>query len=61
VLTTAGCNSRVIKHNALRHEDFVIWYDGWGNVKPDIGTYFQDIIDYVRDEIPVGISSLLEY
>ncbi|KAG0567563.1 hypothetical protein KC19_7G143700 [Ceratodon purpureus] len=48
--TEFGCESRVVVHDVLSHVDFVIWHEGWGKLKPHVGPFLEDILNFVRVE-----------
>ena len=52
MLQTLACESRVVQHEELSHEDFVLWYRGWGNLKSHLGPYLEDIMNFVLQEFP---------
>jgi hypothetical protein len=51
MLQTLCCESHVILHDSLNHEDFVLWHKGWGTLKPHIGPYVEDILNFVTNGI----------
>lgn len=57
MLRVLGCDSRVILHEVLRHEDFVLWYEGWGKFKSRIGPYLEDILNFVTAETSESLST----
>lgn len=49
MLQTLCCESQVILHDSLNHEDFVLLHRGWGTLKPHIGPYVEDILNFVSN------------
>lgn len=52
MLLSLACESRVVLHEGLNHEDFVLWHRGWGHWKPHIGPFLEDVLNFVTAEFP---------
>lgn len=47
MLQTLGCETRVVMHDEMAHEDFALWHRGWGSLKTHVGPFIEEVLRFV--------------
>jgi len=47
MLQTLGCETRVVLHDEMAHDDFCLWHRGWGTLKTHLGPFLEEVLRFV--------------